>query len=94
MFKERRSTPRNAFNRFARIQSDASGPTRDCLIVNMSEESVRLHSDIAEMLTEFTLVLSDSSRPRRTCRVQWRIGFEVGASFTDVQRSRPRASAA
>jgi hypothetical protein len=94
MFKERRSTPqRNGFNRYARIQSEASGPTRDCLIVNISEESVRLHSDIAETLGDFTLMLSDG-RPRRSCRVKWRIGFEVGATFTDAQRAPLRASAA
>lgn len=94
MFKELRSTPRNSFNRFARIQAEGAGTTRDCLIVNISEESVRLHSDIAEQLTDFTLVLSDARRPRRSCRVKWRIGFEVGATFTDVQRSPLRASAA
>ena len=84
---------RNNFNRFARIQAEGSGSTRDCLIVNISEESVRLHSDIAETLTDFTLMLSGASRPRRACRVTWRIGFEVGASFTDVHRSSPRVSA-
>jgi len=87
------SSTRNTFNRFARIQMDGSGSTRDCLIVNISEGSVRLHSDIAEKLTDFTLMLSDSSRPRRSCRVEWRLGFEVGASFTDVRRSPLRVSA-
>jgi hypothetical protein len=93
MLNERRSRPRNGFNRFARIQAEASGPTRDCLIVNISEESVRLHSDIADTLGDFTLMLSDG-RPRRSCRVKWRIGFEIGATFTDVQRAPLRASAA
>jgi hypothetical protein len=94
MPNERRSTGPNGFNRFARIQAEASGPTRDCLIVNISEESVRLHSDIAETLGDFTLMLSDAGRPRRSCRVKWRIGFEIGATFTDVQRAPLRASAA
>lgn len=94
MFKERRSTPRSSFNRFARIQAEGAGSTRDCLIVNISEDTVRLHSDIAETLGDFTLMLSDPSSPRRSCRVKWRIGFEIGATFTDVRRSPLRASAA
>jgi hypothetical protein len=94
MLNERRSAGRDGFNRFARIQAESSGPTRDCLIVNLSEESVRLHSDIAETLGDFTLMFSDAGRPRRSCRVKWRIGFEVGATFTDLQRAPLRASAA
>jgi hypothetical protein len=93
MFKERRKSPRYSFNRYARIQAEATGPTRDCLIVNMSEDGVRLHSEVAESLGEFTLVISDAKRPRRSCRVVWRIGFEIGAKFTDNERTVSRVPA-
>ena len=86
MFKERRKTTRFNFNRYARIQAEMSGPSRDCLIVNMSEEGVRLHSEIMEMPNEFTLVIADAEHPRRSCRVVWRLGFEIGAKFTDLDR--------
>jgi hypothetical protein len=97
MFKERRKSERYNFNRYARIQVEMSGASRDCLIINMSDEGVRLHSEIAEMPSEFTLVVSDAEHPRRSCRVVWRLGFEIGAKFTDIDRlpvRRPATSAA
>ncbi len=87
MFKERRKSSRYAFNRFARIQAEVAGPSRDCLIVNMSDDGVRLHSE-AELPDDFTLVMSDAAWPRRSCRVVWRLGFEIGAKFTDTQHVR------
>ncbi len=85
VFKERRQSPRLAFNRYARMQFEGSGSTRDCLIVNISEDGVRLHSEIADLPTEFTLVMADANPSRRLCRVIWRLGFEFGAKFTDVE---------
>lgn len=87
MFKERRKSVRYAFNRYARIQAEAAGASRDCLIVNMSETGVRLHSEVAEIPSDFTLVIADAARPRRSCRVVWRLGFEIGATFTDDERA-------
>ena len=93
MLKERRSSKRYNFNRYARIQVEMSGPSRDCLIVNMSEDGVRLHSEIAELPNEFTLVIADAEHPRRTCRVVWRLGFEIGAKYTDLDRLPARRPA-
>jgi hypothetical protein len=87
MFKERRNSVRHNFNRYARIQAEMAGPSRDCLIVNMSESGVRLHSETA-LPDAFTLVISEATRPRRSCRVVWRLGLEIGATFTDNERVR------
>ena len=87
MFRERRASARYAFNRYARIQAEVSGPSRDCLIVDMSDNGVRLHSE-CDFPDDFTLVLSDTPRPRRSCRVVWRLGFEIGAKFIDEERAR------
>jgi PilZ domain len=87
MFKERRRSVRHSFNRYARIQAEMSGPSRDCMIVNMSDDGVRLHSE-AELPDVFTLVITDAARPRRSCRVIWRLGCEIGAEFTDTERVR------
>jgi len=92
MFKERRRAVRYSFNRFARIQAEMSGPSRDCLIVDMSEIGVRLHSEYVEIPDDFTLVIAETDRPRRSCRVVWRLGFEIGAEFTDVDRIPVRAA--
>jgi PilZ domain len=93
MFSERRRSPRHNFNRYGRIQVEMAGLSRDCLIVNMSDEGVRLHSEIGEIPTDFTLVVAGAARPRRSCRVVWRLGFEIGATFTDVKAAAaPRAA--
>jgi hypothetical protein len=90
MLKDRRTSTGFTFNRYARIQADANGPTRDCLIVQLADDMVRLHSDLAETLSDFTLTIPEAKRPRRSCRVIWRIGFEVGAKFTDAERDALR----
>jgi hypothetical protein len=87
MFNDRRRSVRYSFNRYARIQAEMAGASRDCLIVNMSEDGVRLHSE-AEFPDAFTLVIAEAARPRRSCRVVWRLGFEIGARFTDNERAR------
>ena len=88
MFNERRQSVRFSFNRYARIQTEmAGGASRDCLIVNMSDDGVRLHSE-GDFPDDFTLVIAEASRPRRSCRVVWRLGFEVGARFIDNQPAR------
>ena len=90
MFNERRRSVRSNFNRYARIQAEMAGASRDCLIVNMSDDGVRLHSELPEVPTNFTLVIADATRPRRSCRVVWRLGFEIGAEFTDIDRMPAR----
>ncbi len=91
MLKERRRSVRSSFNRYARIQTELSGASRDCLIINMSENGVRLHSEIDDVPSDFILVIADAARPRRSCRVVWRLGYEIGAEFTDVEDARARA---
>ena len=87
MFNERRKSVRYGFNRYARIQAETAGPSRDCLIVDMSTSGVRLHSETA-LPDAFTLVIAEAARPRRSCRVVWRLGCEIGAAFTDDERVR------
>jgi hypothetical protein len=98
MLTSRREPTGFTFNRYARIQAESNGPTRDCLIVSLSDRMVRLHCDIAEVLNEFTLTIPEAKRQRRSCRVIWRLGFEVGAQFNDAERGAlrnlQRASAA
>ena len=56
---------------------------------------VRLHTEVAQVPDEFVLLLADDAG-RRECRVVWRLGFEIGAEFTDVGRNglaRPVATA-
>jgi hypothetical protein len=82
MFTERRKAERHSFNRHARFHVEG-GSSKDCLIVNMSDDGVRLHADRAEVPDEFMLAIDGAAIPRRPCRVVWRLGFELGAKFTD-----------
>ena len=91
MFKERRRSVRHGFNRYARIQAEMAGASRDCLIVNMSDDGVRLHSE-GDFPDDFTLVVAEAARPRRSCRVVWRLGFEIGARFIDDEPARAAAA--
>jgi hypothetical protein len=93
MFKERRAVPRSNFNRYARMQAETAGPSRDCLIVNISDEGVRLHMEVAEIPDDFTLVIAGAEQERRSCHVMWRLGYEIGARFTDRgRRAMPRSA--
>ncbi len=85
MLKQRPKSPPSPFNRYARIQFEGTGAARDCLITAISDQGVRLYSEIGDAPAEFTLVMSDGNPPRR-CQMVWRLGFEFGAKFTDTAR--------
>lgn len=83
--QERRHSPRYTLDRFAKIQVAGSLP-RDCMIVDISDSGIRLHTEHMDVPDEFLILISGVRQGRRECRVVWRLGFEVGAEFTDVQR--------
>jgi hypothetical protein len=88
MFKttqERRGAQRYTLDRFAKLQVPGSLP-RDCLIVDISDSGVRIHAEQFDVPDEFLILISGARQERRECRVVWRLGFEVGAEFTDVRR--------
>jgi hypothetical protein len=87
MFKERRAAARFNFNRYARIQAEMAGVSRDCLIVDMSTTGVRLHAEVGEIPADFTLIIADAKPPRRACQIVWRLGYEIGAKFIDADRA-------
>ena len=95
MFKERRRAPRYGFNRYARIQAEMSGASRDCLIVDMSELGVRLHSEYPEIPGEFTLVIAGADRPRRErpSGTRPRRSGSAGTTATSTEAGRAASSA-
>jgi hypothetical protein len=93
MFKttqERRGARRHALDRFAKLQVPGSLP-RDCLIVDISDSGIRIHAEHLDVPDEFLILISAARQERRECRVVWRLGFEVGAEFTDVRRGFARS---
>ena len=85
MLKERRATQRRAISRYAKIQVASGALPRDCLVTDMSAGGVRLHVEGIEVPDAFVLVIDEGSGARpRDCRVVWRLGYELGAKFTDT----------
>jgi len=87
---ERRKTQRHPIDRFAKILGRVGALPRDCMIVNISDAGIRLHTEHTEVPDEFTIIISGIEQGRRECRVVWRLGFEIGAEFTDVRRGFAR----
>lgn len=86
MLRERRKTARRIINRVAQYHCGLGSLPRTCMISDISDGGARLYSE-TEMPDTFTLtVTGEGVDTRRECRVVWRLGGEVGVSFTD----RPR----
>lgn len=86
MTRERRKAKRRIINRVAQYYSGLGALPRTCLITDISDGGARLFTD-ADMPETFTLSVSaEGGETRRACRVVWRLGGEVGVSFTDRGR--------
>lgn len=85
MLQERRRSQRSAISRYAKIQVASGALPRDCLVTNISEGGVRLHVEGFTVPDGFMLFMNDGSGARpRGCKVVWRLGYELGAKFTDM----------
>jgi hypothetical protein len=82
--RDRRNAERYSIDRFAKIQAPGGLP-RDCMIVDISDSGIRLHAENVEVPDDFLVVISGMQHERRECRVVWRLGFEIGAEFTDLR---------
>ncbi len=80
---ERRRAERRRVDRLAKVQAHVGALPRDCLLVDISDAGVRLHADAIEIPDEFVLLVSGEESENRTCKVVWRLGFEIGAKFID-----------
>jgi hypothetical protein len=84
--KERRSLARRVINRVAQYHSGLGALPRTCMVTDISQGGARLYSE-TEMPDAFTLTVAiEDGEMRRECRVVWRLGGEVGVSFTDARR--------
>jgi hypothetical protein len=85
----RRSSRRHCY-RAAKIQLGGGTPARDCLVIDISDGGVRLNAEGLDVPDEFVLLLSNDGVVREsTCKVAWRCGDEVDATFVTAAR-RPR----
>ena len=81
--EERRTVPRNSFERMAKIQLGYDVPPTYCLVTDISEGGVRLYLNGLEVPDEFVLLLSSDGPAAKDGRykVVWRQGDEVGAKY-------------
>jgi len=57
-------------------------PLINCDVMNISDGGARIVPKTPEMLpAQFVLFLALDGSERRTCRVVWRDGFDVGVAF-------------
>ena len=89
--RDRREAKRHTIDRIARVQGKATGTLpRDCLIVDVSDTGIRIHAENVDVPDDFIITITGVQQGRRECRVIWRLGFEIGAEFTDTQRGFAR----
>ena len=81
--KERRSIARRVINRVAQYHCGMGALPRTCMVTDISAGGARLYSEI-DMPDIFTLAVTvEDAEMRRDCRVVWRLGGEIGVTFTD-----------
>jgi hypothetical protein len=92
MFTENRRAKRHALSRWAKIRTKSGALPRDCLLIDISDSGIRLHADAFEVPDDFVLLLDGDkgAATARECRVVWRLGFEIGAAFTDTRQGFAR----
>lgn len=83
MLGERRKNPRHSINRVAKFYTDSGALPRDCMITDISELGARLFAEGVEVPNKFHILISGGKEFRRECRVVWRLGGEIGVTFTD-----------
>lgn len=81
--RERRGVQRRIINRVAQFRTGLGALPRSCMVTDISPSGARLYSD-TDMPETFTLsVTGEDADIQRECRVVWRLGGEVGVTFTD-----------
>ncbi len=86
--KEKRRSPRRYLYRAAKIKLGAGSLAHDCLVINISDDGVRLNIGALDVPDEFVLLLSSDGVVRENAyKVVWRRGPEVGAKFVSAVRS-------
>jgi hypothetical protein len=82
MSHERRRHQRHVINRMAKLQTNATALPRECMIVDLSEQGARLFAENIHVPDQFDLLISGDNSARRECQVVWRLGGEIGVTFT------------
>ena len=86
--EDRRRSPRRRIYRLAKIELGAGIHARDCHVIDISDDGVRLNVEGLDVPDEFVLLLwGDGVVRENAYKVVWRRGHEIGAKFASVVRS-------
>ncbi len=86
--EERRRSPRRKLYRMAKIKLGAGAPEHDCLVIDISDEGVRLNVGGLDVPDEFVLLLFGDGVVREVAyKKVWRHGHELGAKLVRIVRS-------
>lgn len=77
--KENRQSARRRLFNLTKIKTGPDAPLRDCLILDMSEQGVRLYVGGLNIPAQFTLLLGDDAVSECVYEVIWRRDREIGA---------------
>jgi hypothetical protein len=94
MPNERRRHHRYVINRMAKLQIDTNTLPRECMIVDLSKQGARLFAESVHVPDRFHLLISGTTGggDRRECQVVWRLGGEIGVTFTRPALRETRAA--
>jgi hypothetical protein len=90
--EERRQSLRRHLYHIVKVQIAPGTAPRECLILDISDEGVRIYVVGFDVPEEFVLLLSGDDIVQERYKVIWRINREIGAKF--VGREPPQLSMA
>ncbi len=84
MLYDRRKIERHSINRIARLEW-SHFTTCECQLVDISDRGARVYVERSDVPDEFVLTSFDADNSRVMCRVIWRLGYEIGTEFLQIQ---------
>jgi hypothetical protein len=79
--KEHRQSPRRRLANLTKIKTAPDAPLRDCLILDMSDEGVRLYIGGLNVPDQFVLLVGEDDATECKYQVIWRRDREIGAKL-------------
>jgi hypothetical protein len=87
---ENRQSPRRRLINLTKMRTEPSAPLRDCLVLDMSDEGVRLYVGGLSVPDEFVLLLGEEVVRECTYHVVWRRDREIGAKLVATPSASSR----
>jgi hypothetical protein len=79
--KENRQSARRPLVNMTKMRTASDAPLRDCLILDISDDGVRLYVGGLNVPDQFALLVGDDVVTERTYQVIWRRDREIGAKL-------------